>query len=141
VVTTASAVTTSTTAATTVPITSVTPAHSYAAGCVVRGSVGQSWGTAIAATASQAITLTPPGVATAFGQVDEATQAASIRQVFQAITAGVPGSGPWPYVGPVFLFCWSDAGGTAGPFGLVRADGTPKAALAALTTVSRTGGF
>jgi hypothetical protein len=145
-VTTSGAVTTSTTAATTVPITSVTPAHSYASGCVVRGSVGQSWGKAIATGSNQVITLTPPGVASAFGQVDEATQAASISQVFEAITAGVPAgnglqsSGPWPYVGPVFIFCWSDAGGTAGPFGLVRADGTPKAALAALTTISRIGG-
>jgi len=146
-VTTAGAVTTSTTASTTVPITSVTPTRSYAAGCVVRGSVGQRWGSAIKIASNQAITLTPPGVATAYGHVDEPTQAAIISQVFQSITCGVPagngllGSAPWPYVGPVFIFTWSDAGGTAGPFGLVRADGTPKAALAALTTISRTGGY
>ncbi|GAA2150988.1 hypothetical protein GCM10009760_45900 [Kitasatospora kazusensis] len=145
-VTTSAAVTTATAAATTVPVTGFTPAHSYAAGSVVQGPAGQLWGSAVAAATGRSATLTPPGVATAYGQVDEPTQAAIISQVFRSITVGVPagsgslGSDPWPFVGPVFLFCWSDAGGTAGPFGLVRQDGTPKAALAALTALARTGG-
>jgi hypothetical protein len=145
-VTTSGAVTTSTSAATTVPVASVTPDQSYAAGCPVRGSVGQTWGAAISAASALAVRLTPPAAATVWGQISEDLQAAIIREVFRAITVGVPagtgslGSAPWPYVGPVFLFTWSDAGGTAGPFGLVRADGTPKAALAALTAASLTGG-
>jgi hypothetical protein len=144
-VTTTSTVTTSTSAATKVPVASVTPTHSYASGCVIRGSAGQTWGSMIHTATGLAITLTPPGVVTAWKQVTEATQAAIISEVFTSITAGVPagsgslGSDPWPYVGPVFLFTWSDAGGTAGPFGLTRADGTPKASLAALTTATHTG--
>jgi hypothetical protein len=74
--------------------------------------------------------------------VSEATQAEMITQVFTSIESGVPaGSGvigttAWPYVRAVFVYCWSDAGGTAGPFGLVRADGTAKPALAALTSAA-----
>ena len=51
-------------------------------------------------------------------------------------STGVIGAGPWSYVQAVFVYCWSDAGGTAGPFGLARADGTAKPALAALTTAA-----
>jgi hypothetical protein len=51
---------------------------------------------------------------------------------------GNVGTTPWPYVQAVFVYCWSDAGGTAGPFGLVRADGTSKPALAALTSAAAT---
>jgi hypothetical protein len=78
--------------------------------------------------------------------VDEATQASIITQAVKSIVSGVAagsglvGSAPWPYVGPVFVYCWSDAGGAAGPFGLVRADGTVKPALQGLTSVSQTGG-
>jgi hypothetical protein len=42
----------------------------------------------------------------------------------------------WPYVAALFVYCWSDAGDGPGPYGLVRADGTPKPALAALTTAA-----
>jgi hypothetical protein len=38
--------------------------------------------------------------------------------------------------GALFVYCWSDAGDGPGPYGLVRADGTPKPALAALTTAA-----
>jgi hypothetical protein len=142
-VTTTGAVTPSTSAATTVPVASVTSDQGYAEGCPVRGSAGQAWGTAISEASGLAVRLTPPGVATVRGQVSEDLRAAIVREVFRSITVGVPsGTGfPWPYVGPVFLFTWSDAGVTAGPFGLVRADGTPpKAALTALTTASLTCG-
>ncbi|MFG2817958.1 hypothetical protein ACGFX4_00900 [Kitasatospora sp. NPDC048365] len=87
-----------------------------------------------------------PGVAAVPSTVDEQRQADIVAQVFRALTVGVPpgdgmlGAGPWPYVGPVFLYCWSDDGGGAGPFGLVRVDGSAKAALAALTALTATGG-
>jgi hypothetical protein len=145
-VTTSSTVTTSTSTTTVIPITSATPAYSYPVGSLVRGLVGQTWGSAVSAGTSVAGTVLAPGVAAAFGQVDEATQAAIIQQAFKSIVSGIPagggsiGTNPWPYVGPVFLYCWGDNGGTAGPFGLVRVDGTVKGAVAALTTVATTGG-
>lgn len=145
-VTTSSAVTTSTSGTTSIPITSATPGYSYPVGSLVRGTVGQTFGSAITSGTATAVTILAPGVATAYGMVTEAFQAQVITQVFRSIVAGVPadtgvvGSSPWPYAGPVFVYCWSDAGGSAGPFGLTRADGTTKPALAALTTAWTTGG-
>lgn len=140
VVTTTSTVTTSTSSNTTIPITSATPAYSYPVGSLVRGSVGQTWGSAINAGTNAAVTLLAPGVASAFGMVDEATQANILSQGLKSLAYGVAagsgliGSAPWPYAGPVFVYTWGDAGGSAGPFGLTRADGTVKQAVSALTT-------
>lgn len=144
--TTSGAATTSTAATTTIPISSATPAYSYPVGSLVRGSVGQAWGTAISAGTSVSATILAPGVSPAFGMLDEATQAQLITQVFKSIVSGVPagggmiGSPPWPYAGPVFIYSWGDNGGGAGPFGLTRVDGTVKPALAAVTTAASTGG-
>lgn len=145
-VTTSGSATTSTSGTTSIPINSAAPVYSYSAGSLVRGLVGQTWGSAISAGTSVAVTILAPGVPSAFGMVTEAFQASSIQQNFQAIVSGIPagsglvGSDRWPYIGPVFAYCWSDGGGGAGPFGMVRADGTIKPSLAALTSVALTGG-
>ncbi|HWG24106.1 hypothetical protein [Actinospica sp.] len=141
--TTTTAVTPSTTAETTIVVSSVTPTADYPVGSVIQASVGQTFGTAVPAGAHVIVYVYPPGVAQN-GAVSEATQADIITQTFTAIETGVPadsgtgvvGAGPWPYVQAVFVYCWSDAGGTAGPFGLTRADGSSKPALAALTTAA-----
>lgn len=140
------AITTSTTTETTIPVSSVTPTADYPAGTngsVIQASIGQTFGTAIAAGAHLIVYVYPPGVAQD-GAVSETSQADIITQTFTAIETGVPadastgviGAGPWSYVQAVFVYCWSDAGGTAGPFGLTRADGTSKPALAALTAAA-----
>jgi hypothetical protein len=135
------AVTTSASAPTVIPVSSVIAAADLPAGSVIQASVGQAFGTVVAAGVHAIVSVCPPGVQQD-GSVSEATQAQTITQVFTSIQAAVPASGPvagigpWPYVEAVFVFCWSDAGGTAGPFGLVRADGTSKPALAALTAVT-----
>ncbi|MGW8702273.1 cellulase family glycosylhydrolase [Streptomyces eurythermus] len=145
-VTTSASATTSTSGTTTISVTSATPGFSYPVGSLVRGTVGQTFGTSISAATSTAVTVLPPGVAAAFGMVTEAVQAQIIGQVFQSIVRGVPagtgviGSAPWPFAGPVFLYCWGDGGGGAGPFGLTRVDGTVKPALAAVATAYTTGG-
>jgi hypothetical protein len=145
-VTTSGSVTTSTSGTTTIPINSATPTYSYPVGSLVRGLVGQTWGTAINAGTSVAGTILAPGVASAFGMVTEATQAQIIQQAIQSIVGGVPagtgliGSPPWPWNGPVFVYTWGDNGGGAGPFGLARVDGTLKPAAAALTTTYTNGG-
>lgn len=145
-VTTSGSATTSTSATTSIPVTSATPAYSYPVGSLVRGPVGQTWGSAIGSGSGVAVSVVAPGVATAFGLMTEAAQASTIQQAIQSIVSGVPagsgvvGSPPWPYAGPVFVYTWSDAGGGAGPFGLVRVDGTSKAAVSALTSVYTSGG-
>ncbi|WP_371478567.1 hypothetical protein [Kitasatospora sp. NBC_00315] len=144
-VTTTTAVTTVPGAATGVPVGAVTPAYAYPVDSTVRGALGQGWGGATAGV-DATVELLAPGVAEVPSTVGEPVQAALISQVFRSLVSGVPagggtpGAGPWPYVGPVFLYCWSDDGGAAGPFGLVRVDGTAKAALAAVTALSLTGG-
>jgi hypothetical protein len=141
--TTTAAVTTSASADTTIAIGGVTPAADYPAGSVIQASLGQVFGTAVPAGVHTIVYLYPPGVEQD-GAVSEAVQAQIITQVFTSIESGVPagdgnvGTTPWPYVQAVFVYCWSDAGGTAGPFGLVRADGTAKPALAALTSAAAT---
>lgn len=138
--TTTSMVTTSTSLETTIPVESVTPVADYPAGSVIQASIGQTFGTSVPEGGHAIVYVYPPGVEQD-GSVSEATQAETITQVFTAIETGIPassgvvGAGPWPYVEAVFVFCWSDAGGTAGPFGITRADGTPKPALAALTSL------
>lgn len=146
-VTTSASATTSTSGNTTISVTSATPAFSYPTGSLVRGSVGQTWGSAISTGTSVAAKVLAPGVSDAYGIVDEATQAAIIAEAFRSIVSGIPANGTspgstrWPYVGgPVFIYCWGDNGGGAGPFGLVRIDGTAKPVLQTLTTVSQTGG-
>ncbi|MFE0326322.1 cellulase family glycosylhydrolase [Streptomyces sp. NPDC058960] len=146
-VTTTGSVTTSTSGTTAIPIASATPTYSYPVGSLVRGSVGQTWGVPINAGSNVTATILAPGVANAFGTVTEQMQADIITQSIRSIVRGVPagsglvGSPPWPYAGPIFVYCWSDAGGGAGPFGLTRVDGTVKPALAALTSVVATGGL
>lgn len=145
-VTTSSSVTTSTSGTTSIPVNSATPAYSYPAGSPLQGSVGQTWGSAISAASSVSATCLAPGVAAAFGAVNEATQASIIGQAIQSIVSGIAagsgliGSVPWQWCGPIFIYCWGDNGGTAGPFGLARVDGTQKAAVQALTTAYLTGG-
>ena len=127
-------------------IASATPSFSYPAGSLVRGSIGQTWGAAINAASSVSANIVAPGVAVAYGMVDETTQAAIITQVFRSVVAGIPagpglvGSVSWPYVGPIFIYTWGDPGGGSGAFGLTRVDGTAKLAITALTTASITGG-
>ncbi len=145
-VTTSGAVTTSTSGTTVIPVNSATPAYSYPAGSLVRGLVGQTWGSAINAATNVAATIVPPGVASVFGMVTEALQAQIIQQAIQSIVSGTPagtglvGSPPWPYAGPVFIYTWGDPGGGAGPFGLTRVDGAVKPAIAALTPSYLSGG-
>ncbi|HEX3926157.1 MAG TPA: hypothetical protein VHY31_28050 [Streptosporangiaceae bacterium] len=139
--TTAAAVTTSASAGTTIAIVGVIPAADYPAGSVIQASLGQAFGTAVPAGVHTIVYLYPPGVEQD-GAVSEAAAAQIITQVFTSIESGVPagngnvGTTPWLYAQAVFVYCWSDAGGTAGPFGLVRADGTSKPALAALTSAA-----
>jgi hypothetical protein len=134
-------VTTSAGAQTSIPVSSVTPEADYPAGSVIQASIAQTFGTDVTAGVHTIVYVYPPGVPQD-GAVSEATQAETVTQVFTSIQTGIPasdgvaGAGPWPYVEAVFMFCWSDAGGTAGPFGLVRADGTSKPALAALTAAA-----
>lgn len=105
------------------------------------GLTGQTWGAAVPAAENAALTLLAPGVADSGGLSAEEQQSAIIQQSLNAIAHGVPGidgqhpTPPWPYIGPVFVYCWSDAslGSNAGPFGLTRADGSAKAALTVLT--------
>jgi hypothetical protein len=139
--TTTETVTTSTSAETLIPVSSVTPVADYPVGSVIQASIGQTFGTDVAEGVHTIVDIYPPGVAQN-ASISEAAQAETITDVFTSIETGIPassgvvGAGPWPYVEAVFVFCWSDAGGTAGPFGLVRADGTPKPALAALTAAA-----
>jgi hypothetical protein len=110
-------------------------------------SLGQTWGAAVTAATKAVANLVPPGVLTTWAVVapsqqpeaisSEAQQALLIAYAFQFVV-----SEPWPYVGPMFVYCWSDASSenNAGPYGLTRVDGTPKPAYAALSAVAATGG-
>jgi hypothetical protein len=110
-------------------------------------SLGQTWGSAIAAGSGAVVNLVAPGVLAPWAVVplsqtpaiisSEAQQALVIAYGMQFL-----GSTPWPYVGPVFVYCWSDASGdnNAGPFGLTRVDGSAKPALSALAALGQSGG-
>jgi hypothetical protein len=110
-------------------------------------SLGQTWGEAVAAETSAVINLVPPGVLAPWSVVPPAQQPTAISSEDQqalliAYALQFVVSEPWPYVGPMFVYCWSDASGqnNAGPFGLTRVDGSPKPAIAALAAIASTGG-
>jgi hypothetical protein len=110
-------------------------------------SLGQTWGAAVAAGGDAVVNLVPPGVLATWPVVpagqnpatisSEQQQALIIAYSLQFVT-----STPWPYVGPMFVYCWSDASSenNAGPFGLTRVDGSAKPGLAALTALTQSGG-
>lgn len=77
--------------------------------------------------------ITEPGALPA-ALTSEDQQALIITHAFQTVQ-----STPWPYVGPMFVYSWSDAAASysAGPFGLTRVDGSAKPALAALTAIAQ----
>jgi hypothetical protein len=135
-------VVTSTGSQTVIPISSVSPLYAYPVDSRVDGSVGQTFGAAISAASGVTCSLAGPGVPTVFGMVDEAMQAQIIATAFLSISFGVagtsgPGASAWPYIGPIFVYCWQDS--NAGAFGLVRGDGTPKPALASMGNAIETG--
>ncbi|MBS2964481.1 hypothetical protein KGA66_15595 [Actinocrinis puniceicyclus] len=107
----------------------------------------QTWGTAIPAAADALLNILPPGVLATWPRGSAAPNATVVSSEEQQALI-VPYSyefvvsEPWPFVGPMFVYCWSDTslGGSAGPFGLTRVDGTAKPALAALTAIAQTGG-
>jgi hypothetical protein len=111
-------------------------------------SLGRTWGgTGVPAEQNASLELTAPGVLNTGGLVSEDQQAQIIMQILGSVASGVPGANamnaatPWPYVGPIFIYCWSDASISynAGPFGLTRVDGTAKAALTVLTARTTAG--
>jgi hypothetical protein len=110
-------------------------------------SLGQTWGATVAAGSDAVVNLVAPGVLATWPVVaagqnpatisSEEQQALIIAYALQFIT-----STPWPYAGPVFVYCWSDASSenNAGPFGLTRVDGSAKPGLAAVTALTQSGG-
>lgn len=122
-------------------------------GTALQGSVGQTWASAglsssIAAASGVSFLLTPTGAlpTSASFTVDEPTQLSIIQQGIQAIAVGVAGTSPtytaipsWPYSegAPFFVFCWQDS--RDGTFGLLRVDGTQKAAYTVFTQASALG--
>ena len=110
-------------------------------------SLGQTWGAAVAAGSGAVVNLVAPGVLATWPVVpasqnpaaisSEDQQALLIAYALQFVT-----STPWPYVGPVFVYCWSDASSenNAGPFGLTRVDGSAKPGLGALAALALSGG-
>jgi hypothetical protein len=144
-VTTTADATTSTSTTTSISISSVTPGFPLGTTTRVQAAVGQTFGASISSSSSATVSIVPPGVPTVAAQVDEATQAQIITAVFQAVTRGAasagsgPGASAWPYVGPIFIYCWTDS--NAGGFGLMRGNGTTaKPALAAMSTAIAKGG-
>jgi hypothetical protein len=109
--------------------------------------IGRTWASAVPATTRAVLNLVAPGVATTWSVVpasqapsaisSEDQQALVIAAAYEFVT-----SAPWPYVGPMFVYCWSDAsvGNNAGPYGLTRVDGSAKPSVAALAAVAQTGG-
>lgn len=106
---------------------------------------GQSWPIAIPAQPQPTVLevlapgLPAPAAITAPGAMPSALmsedqQALIITHSFQTVQ-----STPWPYVGPMFVYCWSDVTSfySAGAFGLTRVDGSAKPALAALTAIAQ----
>ena len=106
---------------------------------------GQSWPTAIPAQPTPTILeVLAPGLPSPTGiaapgaapsaLMSEDQQALIITHSFQTVQ-----STPWPYVGPMFVYCWSDATSiySAGAFGLTRVDGSAKPALGALTAIAQ----
>jgi hypothetical protein len=110
-------------------------------------NLGQTWTAAIPAASGALLNLVAPGVLapSSIGALSQnpaaissaEQQAALIAYAYQFVV-----STPWPYVGPIFVYCWSDASSNnnAGPFGLTRVDGTVKPAIAALAAIAKTGG-
>lgn len=121
-------------------------------------SLGQSWPEAVQGTGTNSSTGAPtqtvvnivaPGLLapTSIGPLthstlptaiwSEAEQAWLITYAYQQVLA----SG-WNYVGPMFVYCWSDASDyySAGSFGLTRLDGSAKPALAALAAIGNRSG-
>jgi hypothetical protein len=110
-------------------------------------NLGQTWAAPIPAASDVVLNLIAPGVYSpwsigalspnhsAISSADQ--QATIIAYAYQYVV-----STPWPYVGPMFLYCWSDASAynNAGPFGLTRIDGSAKPAIAALSAIAGTGG-
>ncbi len=125
---------------------SVTPTADYPAGAgsVFQADLGQAFGSAVEAGTNQIVYVYLPGVSQN-GEVSEGDPGSSIiTQTFTAdrdrrrrgVKAATLLSARCPGVDAVFVYCWSDQGGTARPFGLVRSDGTSKPALAALTAAT-----
>ena len=122
----------------------------FPAGGVIQCSanLGQTWGVSVPEATRAVLNILAPGVYSpwAIGPLtqspsaisSEDQQATNIPYSFQFVA-----SEPWPYVGPMFIYCWSDASfsNNAGPFGLTRADGSAKPALAKLTAIAQTGGL
>jgi hypothetical protein len=122
-------------------------------------SLGQSWPTAVPSTGTNSSTGDPvqsvanivaPGLLapTSIGPLtystlpayiwSEAEQAWLITYSYQQVL-----SGGWNYVGPMFVYCWSDASNyySAGSFGLTRFDGSAKPGLAALSAIGNRAGI
>lgn len=110
-------------------------------------TLGQTWAAAVPAATGAVVNLVPPGVAApwpipALGQRPSALSTAEQQAMIIAYAYQFVTSTPWPYVGPMFVYCWSDASShnNAGPYGLTRLDGSRKPAVAALAAIARTGG-
>ena len=122
-------------------------------------SLGQSWPKAVPSTGTNSSTgepaqtvvnivapglLAPTSIGTlTYGTLpeyiwSEARQAWLMTYSYQQVLAG-----GWNYVGPMFVYCWSDASNyySAGSFGLTRFDGSAKPALAALAAIGNRSGI
>ena len=112
---------------TVMPPTGLSVNQSLAPGSVIPWSI-----TAPPPTSPLSASSLPPTISS------DSQQAAIIAQAYRFVAAT-----PWPYVGPIFVYCWSDAsvGNNAGPFGLTRLDGTAKPSLAALSATAGSGGL
>jgi hypothetical protein len=110
-------------------------------------NLGQTWTAAIPTASGALLNLLAPGVFSpwsigALSQNPSAISSAEQQAALIAYTFQFVVSTPWPYVGPMFVYCWSDASSNnnAGPFGLTRVDGSVKPAIAALSAIAQTGG-
>jgi hypothetical protein len=123
--------------------------YTFPVGGLIQGArnLGQTWTAAVPAANRALLNLLAPGVFTpwSIGALSqnpsalssEEQQATLIAYAYQFVV-----STPWPYVGPMFVYCWSDASSNnnAGSYGLTRVDGSPKPAIAALSAIAQTGG-